>query len=172
MSSNVYGQLYKINYEVQILVRHTRMAAKKELKVKPNIQIPITILTPNKTRMSKYKPRMNQMQDLDVKLAQNIDLELDEDNEDQVHPYAKFRKWLIGRESQLNFARGHTEEEDRGYSFKMIMNRQTIAQVQQQPQNQPDEIGMDFSITDQTQDFSFLNEDFDPESHIDNSFKS
>ena len=57
------------------------------------------------------------MQDIYPKQHTSVDLYITAEEEDTTMPYSKFRKWIIGRESQLNIAKGNSDD-FRRESFK------------------------------------------------------
>ena len=60
---------------------------------------------------------MPAMQDINPKEYTSVDLYITAEEEDAAMPYSKFRKWIIGRESQLNIAKGNPDD-FRKESFK------------------------------------------------------
>ena len=82
LSANVEGQLFKITYDVQILVRHAKTWRSKRVEKKPDITVPITILTPNQNIMPASKIKMHQLQELIPTKYDKLDLYLTVEQED------------------------------------------------------------------------------------------
>ena len=59
--------------------------------------------------MKKNQLRFQQIQDWMPACYENLDLYMTVDEEENAHPYSWFRKWQIGREQQLNEAKGSAE---------------------------------------------------------------
>lgn len=101
LSSSVSGQLFKIQYIVQVFVKHQGIGKKigkgNDFGSMKEVSIPIIIMTPNKNVMSSYKYKIKALPGWAPYEYKQNDFYMTPEMENQ-HPYSQYRKWLIGRE--------------------------------------------------------------------------
>ena len=97
-SSSLSGKLYKVQYVLQFSLKHDVVGASQ--KTMPEAQIPIMIMTPNKSCILLDKPKTKKHPMWQPYGFEALDFHVSEETEKD-NEYAQYRKWLIQKEKEF-----------------------------------------------------------------------
>jgi hypothetical protein len=93
------GQLFKVQYVVEFFVKHKGLG--DSLQSMPQISIPLMLMTPSKNVLSTENPRRLKHPRWSPYQYKHREFWLTADQEHEMVPYSKFRRWLIQREKDF-----------------------------------------------------------------------
>ena len=99
ISSTVYGELFKIEYEVQLTVKHSKVKHPKNTKA--DAIFPIVVMTPNHSIMRSYVQKIKKHPFWKPHEYKQKEFYFTQEFQEEFCPYGKFISWLIGRETNL-----------------------------------------------------------------------
>lgn len=97
-TSSISARLFKVQYVLQFSLKHKITGASQ--KTMPEAQIPIMIMTPNKSNMLLEKPKFKQHPAWEPYAFETMEFTMTAEQEEKSE-YCKFRKWLIDKVSGL-----------------------------------------------------------------------